>query len=321
MAESVQSYPEMPMARDRDSLSYKIDLFKRKYLAGYLFISPWILGFIIFTFGPFLYSLYLSFTRYTLVAAPNWVGISNFQRLFFEDRYFTKTLFNTFYYVVFRVPGVQIISLFLALILAQDLKGIAIYRTVFYLPTVTSGVATAILWQWIFNTRFGIINIALGRIGIQGPGWLTTTTWSMPALILMSFWGVGGPMIIYLAALKNVPVQLYEAASIDGANAFQQFFNVTLPLITASIFFNVIMGIIGSFQVFTQAYVITGGGPADSTLFYVLYLYRVAFENLRMGYASALAWILFLIILAFTMVQVVLSKRWVYYEGARPGRI
>lgn len=305
----------------RGTLLYRIDRFRRNYLAGYLFISPWLFGFLIFTLGPFVASLYLSFSRYTLVTSPEWVGISNYTRLFYEDRYFTKTLFNTLYYVIFRIPGVQLISLSLALILAQELRGIAIYRTLFYLPTVTSGVATAILWQWVFNTRFGIVNIALSWIGIEGPGWLTTTTWAMPALIIMSFWGVGGPMIIYLAALKNVPAQLYEAAQIDGANSIQRFLNVTLPLITSSIFFNVIMGIIGSFQVFTQAYVITQGGPADATLFYVLYLYRVAFENLRMGYASALAWVLFLIILAFTLVQVVFSKRWVYYEGAQPGRV
>ncbi|MBN1400261.1 MAG: sugar ABC transporter permease [Anaerolineae bacterium] len=303
--------------RRRRSWLEQIDYFRKNYLAGYLFISPWLIGFFVFTFGPFLASLYLSLTKYSIVGAPEWVGLGNYAKIFTDDRYFLTTLFNTFYYVIFHVPGVQIIALFLAMVLAQDLRGIAIYRTVFYLPTVTTGVATAILWQWIFNTRFGVINLALAKIGIEGPGWLTTRKWAMPALIIMSLWGVGGPMVIYLAGIKNVPMSLYEAAQIDGASKWRQFFQITLPLITASIFYNTTMGIIGSFQVFTQAYVITRGGPANATLFYVLYLYRTAFENLHMGYASALAWILFLIILLLTMVQLAMSRRWVYYESAR----
>ncbi len=301
----------------KHSLLHQFNAFRRKHLTGYLFISPWLIGLIVFTLGPFIASLYLSFTRYSIVAAPEWIGFANYEKLFTDDPYFYKTLFNTLYYVVFHVPGVQVISLILALILAQDLRGIAIYRTVFYLPTVTSGVATAILWQWIFNSKFGIINLALAKIGIQGPGWLSTQEWAMPALILMSLWGVGGPMVICLAAITNVPISQYEAAEIDGAGAWRRFFNITLPLVTASIFYNVTMGIIGSFQVFTQAYVITQGGPADATLFYVLYLYNIAFENLQMGYASALAWILFLIILFFTVAQLMMSKHWVYYESVR----
>jgi multiple sugar transport system permease protein len=301
----------------RRTLLERLDRFRRNYLSGYLFISPWLIGFIVFTLGPFIMSLYLSFTDYTIVTRPVWVGLDNYVKLFTDDPYFTKTLFNTLYYVIFHVPGVQIISLILALMLAQDLKGISIYRTLFYLPTVTTGVATAILWQWIFNTQFGVINIALSKIGITGPGWLTTRTWAMPSLIIMSMWGVGSPMIIYLAGIKNVPESLYEAAEIDGAGRWRQFFSITLPLITSSIFYNATIGIIGSFQVFTQAYVITKGGPADATLFYVLYLYRTAFENLRMGYASALAWILFLIIMFFTFIQLSMAKHWVYYESAR----
>jgi len=295
----------------------RITRFRRNYLAGYLFISPWLVGFVVFTLGPFLASLFLSFTQYSMVSSPVWIGLDNYVKLFTDDAYFIKTLFNTFYYVIFHVPGVQVISLILALLLAQDLRGISIYRTLFYLPTVTTGVATAILWQWIFNTRFGVINLALARLGIQGPGWLSTTEWAMPALIIMSLWGVGGPMIIYLAGINNVPQSLYEAAEIDGAGPWRRFFSITLPLITSSIFYNVVTGIIGSFQVFTQAYVITDGGPADATLFYVLYLYRTAFENLQMGYASALAWVLFLIILFFTFIQLSMARHWVYYESAR----
>lgn len=316
MIESAPSYSERALIKGNRSLGSRIDYFRRKYLAGYLFISPWLMGLVVFTVGPFFYSLYLSFTNYRLTTAPTWIGVANYANIFTQDRYFSKTLFNTFYYVIFHVPGAEIIALFLAVILAQDLRGISIYRTIFYLPTVTSGVATAILWQWIFNTRFGIVNTALAQIGIEGPGWFTTSEWAMPTLIIMSFWGIGRPMIIYLAALKSVPMQLYDAAAIDGANTPQRFFHITIPLISSSVFFNVVMGIIGSFQVFTSAYVITGGGPADATLFYILYLYNVAFENLRMGYAAALAWILFIIILFFTFVQVSLSGRWVYYESA-----
>jgi multiple sugar transport system permease protein len=196
----------------RPTLLNRVDRFRRNYLSGYLFISPWLVGFLVFTLGPFVASLYLSFTQYSMVTPPVWIGPDNYVKLFTDDAYFTKTLFNTLYYVIFHVPGVQIISLVLALLLAQDLRGISIYRTLFYLPTVTTGVATAILWQWIFNTRFGVINVALQAIGITGPGWLTTRTWAMPSLIIMSMWGVGGPMIIYLAGLKNVPGSLYRGS-------------------------------------------------------------------------------------------------------------
>jgi len=294
--------------------------FTRDDLTGYLFIAPWLIGFFVFTFGPFLASLYLSFTSWDIVGPIEWVGTKNYQQMLVKDASFWKSLLNTAYYVVFHVPGIVVIALALAVLLNQNLKLIAVYRTVFYLPAVTAGVATSIVWMWILNGQYGLLNVGLKLIGIEGPNWLYSTTWSMPALIIMSLWNVGQPMIIYLAALQGVPQHLYEAVSIDGGGNWAKFRNVTVPMITPAIFFNIIMQIIGSFQVFTSAYVVTGGGPAESTLVYVLYLYKKAFQTLTMGYASGLAWVLFLIILAFTGVQLVTSRRWVYYEGRADGK-
>ncbi len=293
--------------------------FSHDDLVGFLFASPWIIGFIIFTAGPFFVSLYLSFTDWDVFSGANWIGISNYHKMFTDDRLFRMSLWNTIYYVAFRVPGIQLVSLGLALLLNQSLKGISVYRTIFYLPAVTSGVATAILWTWIFNGTHGVLNLALAQVGIQGPNWLFDLTWSMPALILMSFWGAGQAMIIYLAGLQDVPVHLYEAAEVDGATTIQRFFRITVPILTPSIFFNMVRGFIGSFQVFTAAYIMTRGGPVNRTLFYVLYLYRRAFENLVMGYAAALAWILFLIILVVTLLQLYAAKKWVYYESGTQG--
>jgi multiple sugar transport system permease protein len=289
-----------------------------RYLWGYLFISPWLIGFVVFTAGPFLASFVLSLTDWAVVGDFSWVGLSNYERIVTRDARFWKTLGNTAYYVIWHVPAVNLLALGCALLLNQKLRLIALYRTLFYLPSVTSGVATAVLWIWVFNGQYGVLNSFLRLFGIAGPNWLFDLRWSMNALIIMSLWTMGGAMLIYLAGLQNVPQHLYEAAIVDGAGAGQRFWHVTLPLLTPTIFYNVVIGIIASFQVFTAAFVMTGGGPADSTLFYVLYLYRVAFENLRMGYASALAWILFVIIIVFTIVQFVVARRWVYYEGAGP---
>jgi multiple sugar transport system permease protein len=290
-------------------------------LQGYLFISPWLIGFIVFTAGPFLASFYLSFTSWDVVGPITWVGLQNYNQMFFKDATFWKSLFNTAYYVAFHVPGVVVIAMLLAVMLNQQLRAIAVYRTVFYLPAVTSGVATAIVWMYIFNGQNGLLNAGLRLVGIEGPNWLFSMTWSMPALIIMSLWNVGQPMIIYLAALQGVPQHLYEAVSIDGGGRWAKFRHVTMPMITPAIFFNLIMQIIGSFQVFTSAYVVTKGGPAEATMVYVLFLYKKAFQSLTMGYASGLAWILFLIILAFTLFQVYMSRRWVYYEGQTDGKL
>ena len=225
-----------------------------------------------------------------------------------------KALYNTAYYVFLGVPSGLVLALALAILLNQQVKGLPFYRTVFYLPAVTSGVASAILWLGLFDARFGIINTLLRQVGIDGPRWLGSTTWSKPALVIMRLWYVGNSVVIFLAGLQGVPQHLYEAAEVDGGSFLAKTWHITVPMMTPTIFFNLVMGIIGSFQVFTSSYVMTGGGPANSTLFYVLYLYRNAFVYFQMGYASALAWLFFLVILAFTAVQLVGSRYWVYYE-------
>jgi multiple sugar transport system permease protein len=291
-------------------------------IQGWLFISPWLIGFLLFAAGPILFSLFMSFTRWSLLSSPQWVGIANYQNILFDDPLVYKSLWNTAYYVLFSVPLGVGLSLALALLLNQKLKGIQYFRTIYFLPSVTNLVAISILWMWIFNPEFGLINRALALIGIEGPLWLQSEVWSKPALILMALWGIGGGMIINLAALQSISQELYEAAELDGARWWRKTIHITLPLISPSIFFNLVMNIIGSFQVFTQAFVMTAtsaqgqeGGPNNSTLFFVLYLYKKAFQQFQMGYASALAWILFIIILIFTIVQFSLSKRWVYYES------
>lgn len=297
----------------------------KRDLEGYLFISPWLIGFLFLSAGPILFSLILSGTRWSLLSSPQWVGFENYDTLL-HDPLVYDSLWNTAYYVLFSVPLGMMLSLFLAILLNQRLRGIAIFRTIFFLPSVTNLVAVSILWMWIFNPEFGLINRALEWVGISGPLWLQSETWSKPALILMSLWGVGGAMIINLAALQSIPEELYEAANLDGARTLRKLFHITLPLISPALFFNLIMNVIGSFQVFTQAFIMTAssgqgseGGPNNSTLFFVLYLYKKAFQQFKMGYASSLAWLLFVIILVFTLIQFGLSRRWVYYEEA--GRI
>jgi multiple sugar transport system permease protein len=291
-------------------------------LTGYAFISPWILGFIIFAFIPMIISFYLSFTRWTMLSPPQWVGVENYQNIFTEDPLLFKSLFNTFYFVLVSVPLSMIFALFLAILLNQKVKGLSFFRTIFFLPSITNVVAVSVLWVWIFNPEFGLLNTVLQKFGIIGPYWFQDETWSKPALVIMSLWNVGGGMIIYLAALQGVPDQLYEAAVLDGAGAWTKFRKITIPMISPAIFFNLIISVIGSFQVFTQAFVMTGkaqpgaeGGPNYSTLFFVLYLYKKAFQEYQMGYASALAWILFLIILIFTVIQFKIAKNRVYYES------
>ena len=282
---------------------------------GWFFIAPWIGGFLVFTLIPVVTSFFLSFTDYELVTAPRWVGTKNFVDLFTADRLFLLSLYNTAYYVLFSVPLGIIGAFTLSMLLNVKLRGMNFYRTVFYLPAVTSGVAVSLLWMWLFNPQFGLINYLLRSLGLYAPGWLVDPHWAKPAFIVMSLWGVGGTAVIFLAGLQGVPRSLYEAAEIDGASTWQRFWNITVPMMTPVIFFNLIMGIIGSFQVFTQAYVMTSGGPQDATLFYVLYLFRQGFALLRMGYAAAMAWILFIIILILTVIQFRLADRWVYYEG------
>jgi len=287
---------------------------------GYALIAPWLLGFLFFYLGPFLASLYLSFTEYKLVGAPTWIGLRNyvymFQSLWSDDGDgdVWKSLFNTAYYTAFQVPLSMLLAFLIAILLNARVRAMPLFRTMFYLPSITAGVATAILWLWILNPN-GLANYALSLIGVEGPLWFGSTRWAMPGLILIGLWTIGGTVIIYLAGLQGVPQQLYEAASIDGAGWWGRVRHVTLPMMTPTIFFTLIIGLINGFQVFTPALVITNGGPGTATLFYLLHLYRNGFRWFNMGYASALAWVLFLIILAFTLVQLWLSRRWVYYEG------
>lgn len=290
----------------------------RQNLEGYMCIAPWLLGFLIFTLGPMLFSLYLSFTQWELIGSPRWVGTANFQRLA-TDRLFTKSLYNTAYYAVFMVPLGTALAFLLANLLNQDVHGRAVFRTLFYIPAITPAVASAVLWLWMLQPQFGLINMGLRAIGIDGPNWLGRTQWVKPAIILMGLWGQGQSIIIFLAGLQGVPRSLYEAAEVDGANAFQRFLHVTIPMMTPTIFFVVVMGLIGAMQVFTQAYVLTEGGPANASLFYVLYLYLVGFRYFNISYASVLAWVLFVIILMLTIIQFKLSNRWVYYEGESLG--
>ena len=285
----------------------------RKRLAFYLFISPWLIGLLVFTLGPFVASFLLGFTQSTVLGIEKWIGLQNYRNLI-EDPLFWQSLKVTVIYSLGSVPLLLIIGFAIALLMNQKVKGIFIFRTIYYLPSVVSGVAVSLLWVWIFNPRIGLINRFLGFFGIEGPMWLFDQFWVLPAFIVMSLWGVGGSMIIYLAGLQGIPTELYEAAEIDGAGIFNQFKNVTLPLMTPIIFFNLVMGVIGSFQVFTQAFVMTNGGPGNASLFYVLYIYRQAFQFGHLGFGSALAWVLFLIILIMTLIVIRSSPYWVYYE-------
>jgi len=283
--------------------------------SGLLFIAPWLITFIWFTLGPFIASIILSLTNYRFIGLPTWVGLDNYVRLFTDDPKFIRSVINTLYYTAVHVPGIMIMAFFVAILLNQKVKGQPIYRTAFYLPSVTAGVATAYLWILLLQPN-GLVNQFLGLVGIDGPNWLTSSTWAMPALILMSFWGLGTTMIIYLAALQGIPQHLYEAASVDGAGVIRKMWHVTVPMMTPAIFLTAVLQIIGSWQVFTQALIVTNGGPRDSTLFILLHLYRTGFEYFQMGYASAIAWVLFVIILVFTILQFGIARRWVYYEGA-----
>lgn len=297
-------------------------LIRREDLEGYAFIAPWLIGFLLLTAGPMLASVLISFTSWSMLSPPTWVGLKNYEVILSDDPLVPTSLWNTAYYVLFSVPLGLLLSLALAMLLDRRLKGMSVFRTLFFLPSITNMVAVSVLWIWIFNPEYGLINAALEKVGIVGPMWLQSETWSKPALVIMSLWGIGGTMIIFLAALQGIPDELYEAADLDGASSWRRFFHITLPMISPAMFFNLVIGIIGSFQVFTQAFVMTGsvqpgseGGPNNSTLFFVLYLYKKAFQEFRMGYASALAWVLFLVILFFTIIQMKLSKRWVFYEA------
>ena len=289
---------------------------RRSILTGLLFISPWIIGFLAFQVYPFVASLYYSFTFFPVLGAPRFIGLDNYKTIFTDPR-FLASLGNTAYYAVFAVPLGVIVGILLALLLNTKSRFRPLFRTIFYLPSILPVVATAIVWLWMFNPRAGIINYLLNLVGINGPGWLGSPEWAKPALIIISLWGVGSAVLIYLAALQDVPRELIEAAQLDGANRVQQFWSVTLPMISPVILFALVTGLIGASQYFTQVYVITGGSgkPADSTLMMSIYLWQTAFQYFKIGYASAQAWVLFLIIMGLTLIFFRVSGRFVYYSG------
>lgn len=281
---------------------------------GYIFLSPWLIGFLLFLVGPMIASIFLSMTEYKMISKPVWIGLANYERMI-SDPLVIHSMKVTIKYVVFAVPLGMITAMAVAVLLNQKIRASGIFRTVFYLPSVISGVAIALVFAWIFNYRFGILNYLISFVGIEGPNWLGDPRYALWAFVLMSLWGIGGNVLIYLAALQGVPVSLHEAATIDGANTWTRFWKITIPLITPAILFTLVMGVIGSFQTFTQAYIMTNGGPANATLLFLLYLYKNAFNWFEMGYASALAWLLFIIVLLMTITLWATSARWVYYEG------
>lgn len=271
----------------------------RRTITGYLFIMPFMLGFLFWFLAPALVAVWLTFTDWNLIRAPRYVGFDNVLRLG-TDKLFWQALKVTTLYTMASVPLGLVLAFLLALLINTKVKGIAFFRTIYYLPSIVPAVASAVLWAWIFNTEFGLLNAVLRAFGVSRIAWLQDPTYALWALIMMSLWGVGGAMIIYLAGLQGIPDVFYEAAEIDGAGRWSQLWNITIPLLSPVIFFNLIMSIIGTFQVFTAGFLITDGGPQNATLFYVLYLYRNGFEYLDMGYSAALAWVLFLVILVLT---------------------
>lgn len=292
----------------------------KEALCGYLSISPWVLGFIVLTFIPILSTIYYSFTRWTMMDKPVWIGLENYIHMFTKEPLFYQSVKATALYVLMSLPVILIFGVLLSLLLNMKIKGMNFYRTLFYIPAVISGVSIAMLWTWLFQPDVGIVNSVLSFFGIQGPKWFWDPAWALPSVASMSLWKVGGSAVIYLAGLQNIPPQLYEAARIDGAGKLRIFFKITIPLLTPTLFFQLIIQMIEAFKVFTEAYVITKGGPLKATYFYLLYFYEEGFQHFNTGYASALILILVVIIMAMTMFVNYTSKRWVYYEGEDKAR-
>jgi multiple sugar transport system permease protein len=288
-------------------------------ITGWLMVSPWLIGFLVFFLGPMISSLVLSFMEWDLISPPEFVGINNYVEMFVVDPLAMHSLRITLTLAFFSIPINIVIGLAIAMLLNTKIKGLAIFRTVYYLPAVLAGVAVALLWRWIFSSEFGLLNLGLSLIGIEGPAWLSNKTTALPSFVIMRIWGVGAMMVIYLAGLQSIPTEYYEAAEIDGANWFHRTFKITLPLLTPTIFFQLIVGLIFTMQIFTEPLMMTNGGPANATLFYILYLYRQAFQYFNMGYASALAWLFFLVVLLLTLFTFRSARSWVYYEGAQGG--
>jgi len=298
----------------RSSLQWK------EAITGIVFASPWIIGFVLFIAGPMLASVVLSFMKWDLLTSPKWVGLSNYKKLIFDDPLVYQALKVTTIYAFTSVPLQVILGLLLATLLNQRIKLLSLYRSIYYLPSVIGGIAVAIMWRWILGTRFGLINGLLRLIGIQGPSWLGDPKWVLVSFVLMSLWGTGGTMLIYLGGLQSIPTELYEAAQVDGAGTWARFIKITVPMMTPVIFFNMIMAIIASLQEFVAPFIMTNGGPHNASLFLVLYLYRNGFQFFQMGYASALAWLIFAYIIVLTGLVLRSSSAWVYYEGSMRGR-
>lgn len=288
---------------------------KREAVLGWVMASPWLIGFLAFTLGPMLASLALSTFEWDLISPAEFVGWGNYRAFFIDDPLSLHSLRITLAYSLMAIPLHLVLGVAVAMLLNVNIKGQAVLRTIYYLPAVLAGVAVAMLWRWIFSPDFGLLNLFLSYVRIEGPNWLGSRTWVLPSFVLMSLWGIGGGMVIYLAGLQGIPTELYEAVAMDGANAARKTWHITLPMLSPVIFFQLIMGVISSMQIFTQAFIMTDGGPANASLFYMLYLYRQAFEYRNMGYASVLAWMLFLCILALTLLLFRTASSWVYYEA------
>jgi multiple sugar transport system permease protein len=312
MADIIETIKPAALPTQRKGLSR---MQAREELTAYLLISPWVIGFLIFTAGALVFSLGLSFFKTDLLSPAKFVGLDNFRQLLFEDELFWQSLKVTTLYTIGVVPLQIGLGLGVALLLNQRVFGIGLWRTIFYLPSVVSGVAVAMIWLWFFQPDLGLFNALLKMIGIQGPRWLFSEEWALPSLIIMSVWNIGPGMIIFLAGLQGTPADMYEAAQIDGASNWQQFMAITIPMISPQILFNTVMGIIGSYQVFTVSFVTTEGGPNNATMTLVLYLYREGFLTARFGYASAIAWMLFAIIMIFTLFTFRSTRDAVFYEG------
>ena len=301
---------QQPGASARPLITYR----RRDNWAGYLMIAPWLFGFFAFTLIPIVASLYLAFTDYHLTALPQWVGFDNFERMFFNDPRYWKSVRATFFYVFTAVPLRLGFALGIAMLLKNARRGTSLYRAAFYAPSIVgASVAVAIMWRQLFGSE-GLVNAGLAILGITGRAWIGRPETAIWTIILLAVWQFGSPMLIFLAGLKQIPSELYEAASIDGGSEWAKFINITLPMLTPVIFFNLILQMISGFMVFTQALVITGGGPLDTTLFYALYLYQRAFTTFQMGYGSAMAWVLLLIVAIFTGLTFKFSSYWVFYE-------
>ena len=294
---------------------------RRENAWGWGLVAPWLFGFLVFTLGPMIASAYLSLCDWDILTPPRWVGLRNFRFMISGDPLVLHSFRVTTYYAIITVPLRLVLGLGIALLMNQKVRGVFVFRTIYYLPAVLSGVAVAMLWRWVFNSEFGLVNSAIWALfHVQGPAWLVDPQWALWAFIVMGLWDVGGPMLIYLAGLQGIPTDLYEAAQVDGANAWRKFCSVTIPMLSPVLFFNLVMGIIGTLQTFTTAFIITEGGPNNATMFAILYMYLNAFRWFKMGFASAIAWVLFIYILLLTALVFRSSAAWVYYEGEVKGR-